>query len=146
MTYEAKSNLTRRQFGWSALGMGAAARLGLGAAALEGLFDARAKGQAAANASDVTGANSLEAHAAARGHLYGAAVVPELLDVEGIVAGHSSDGYTNLVTAQTGILVGENAMKWPALRPSADQFDFTGADRLMRFANLTGKRVRGRCV
>jgi len=70
MTYEAKSNLTRRQFGWSALGMGAAARLGLGAAALEGLFDARAKGQAAANASDVTGANSLEAHAAARGHLY----------------------------------------------------------------------------
>jgi endo-1,4-beta-xylanase len=143
MTYEAKSNLTRRQFGWSALGMGAAARLGLEAAALEGLFDARAKGQAAANASDVTGANSLEAHAAARGHLYGAAVVPELLDVEGIVAGHSSDGYTNLVTAQTGILVGENAMKWPALRPSADQFDFTGADRLMRFANLTGKRVRG---
>jgi endo-1,4-beta-xylanase len=70
-------------------------------------------------------------------------VDPELLDVEGVAKGHSTDGYTHLLAAQAGILVPENAMKWQTLRPTADTFDFTQADRLMRFAKLTGKRVRG---
>ena len=91
----------------------------------------------------VTGVNSLQAHAMSKGILYGAAVDPEMLDVEGVAKGHSSDGYTHLVAAQTGILVADNAMKWGALRPSADRFDFTQADRMMRFARLLGKRARG---
>ena len=40
-------------------------------------------------------------------------------------------------------MVAENAMKWAALRPTADKFDFTLADRMMQFAGQTAKRVRG---
>jgi endo-1,4-beta-xylanase len=140
------SGLTRRQFG--RLGaMGLAAAVAAGAAGV-GAVEAwsrwrRSRQYENACAPDVTGANSLGAHAAARRLLYGAAVVPELLDVEGIAAGHTSDGYTQLVAAQTRILVAENAMKWSSLRPAADRFDFAQADRLIRFAQLTGKQVRG---
>lgn len=92
---------------------------------------------------DVMGAKSLRAHAQARGLMYGTAVVPQLLDVEGLSAGKTTDGYTLLVQSQANILVAENAMKWRALRPSPTGFDFTQADKLMRFAKLAGQRVRG---
>ena len=137
------SHLTRRQFGWAALGVGAAGALGLGWAAVEVPQWQRKRKYAAAVDPGVTGANSLAAHAAANGLLYGAAVDPELLDVEGIAAGHTDDAYTQLFAEQTRILVAENAMKWFALRPAPDRFDFANADRMMRFARLTGKVVRG---
>lgn len=92
---------------------------------------------------DVMGANSLRAHADAQGTMYGAAVVPQLLDVDGLAAGSTTDAYTLLVKTQTNTLVAENAMKWGALRPSAGVFDFTQADKLMRFAALAGQKVRG---
>jgi endo-1,4-beta-xylanase len=91
----------------------------------------------------ITGPESLRAHAAARGVLYGAAVNPALLDVEGLAGTGTTDGYTQLVGAQAGILVAENAMKWAGLRPTADTFDFSLGDRLLRFASLAGQRVRG---
>ena len=120
---------TRRRLGKAALGMAAAAGLAKWAHA----------GQAGTN----VGPESLRAHAAAHGLLYGAAVVPELLDVDGFAAGTTSDAYTRLVAEQMNILVAENAMKWQALRPSATTFDFTHADKLVRFASLAGQRVRG---
>jgi len=89
------------------------------------------------------GPDTLRAHAAARGLLYGAAIVPELLDVDGFAAGTTSDGYTKLVAEQANIVVAENAMKWKALRPTAATFDFTQADKLMRFADLASQKVRG---
>jgi endo-1,4-beta-xylanase len=75
--------------------------------------------------------------------MFGAAVNPALLDVDRVGAGSTADGYTQLVEGQTNILVAENAMKWAALRPAAETFDFALADRLMRFAALAGDRVRG---
>jgi len=90
-----------------------------------------------------TGADSLKAHADVRGFLFGAAVNPAILDVDGIAAGKATDPYTLLFAAQANILVAENSMKWGGLRPSADKFDFTQADRLMRFAALNGQKVRG---
>jgi endo-1,4-beta-xylanase len=90
-----------------------------------------------------TGTASLRAHAAARGLLYGTAVAPQLLDIDGFAAGKTTDPYTQLIAAQANILVAENSMKWGPLRPTADAFDFTQADRLMRFASLAGQRVRG---
>lgn len=125
------------------MGVGAAAALGLGWAAVEEPQWRLKKQYAATVDPAVTGANSLGAHAAARGLLYGAAVDPELLDVEGIAAGHTNDPYTQLFAEQTRILVAENAMKWFALRPAPDRFDFSNADRMIRFAQLTGKVVRG---
>jgi endo-1,4-beta-xylanase len=142
MTESGKFHLTRRHFAWTALGLGATAAAGLGART-EWARDHKRRLYDAAVQPGVTGPNSLQAHAAAKSRLYGAAVVPELLDVVGVAKGHSTDAYTHLVAAQTGILVAENAMKWAALRPTADIFDFTQVDRLLRFASLLGKRVRG---
>ena len=73
----------------------------------------------------------------------GAAVQPLLLDVDGMAAEGTADPYTQLVAAQCNILVAENAMKWKALRPTPDTWDFAPADRMIRFADLMGQRVRG---
>ncbi len=125
---------TRRRLGRFALTAGAAAVVPKWAMAKQTDASAR-QGE--------SGPDSLRAHATARGLLYGAAVNPALLDVDGVAAGNTMDGYTQLVQGQTNILVAENAMKWAALRPTAQSFDFAQADRLMRFAALTGDRVRG---
>jgi endo-1,4-beta-xylanase len=101
------------------------------------------RGQQDSGALEVTGANSLRSHAEARGLMYGTAVVPQLLDVDGLAAGSTTNAYTLLVKNQANIVVAENAMKWGALRPAPDTFDFTQADKLMRFAALAGQKVRG---
>ncbi len=135
MAESGRLELTRRQFAKAALALGAAA-------ALPGWLKAQ-EIEAPAASTSVTGANSLRAHATARGLLYGTAVDPELLDVDGVAAGSARDGYTLLIKEQAGILVAENAMKWEGLRPGPSIFDFTMADKLMRFAGLAGQRVRG---
>ena len=81
------------------------------------------------------GARSLRAHAQARGLLVGCAVVPERLSVE--------PEYASLIAAQANIVVAENAMKWRALRPAADRFDFAAADDLVVFASLHDQKIRG---
>jgi endo-1,4-beta-xylanase len=77
----------------------------------------------------------LRAHAEARGLLVGCAVVPERLDGE--------LDYAKAVADQANILVAENAMKWGALRPTFDRFDFRGADAIVAFALTHNQRVRG---
>jgi endo-1,4-beta-xylanase len=132
-----KTHLTRRQFEKAVLAAGVTA-------ALPGWL--RASEELAADPIpklNVTGADSLRAHATARKLLYGAAVNPALLDLEALTAGSAANPYTQLIQAQAAILVAENAMKWAALRPTPNTFDFTLADRLMRFAVLAGQQVRG---
>ncbi len=138
------TRLTRRQLAWNAFGCGAMAILAGEAATLA--HRAWAHGRLSdANAAQpaITGVNSLQAHATPHGLLYGAAVNPRLIDLDGLASGRTTDAYTRLVADQTGILVAENDMKWAALRSSPTSFNFTQADRLMRFAELTQKRVRG---
>jgi endo-1,4-beta-xylanase len=84
---------------------------------------------------NVSGERSLRAHAEARGVLVGCAVVPERLTGE--------PEYGSLVAEQTNLLVAENAMKWAALRPAPDKFDFRGADEILAFAAAHGQKVRG---
>jgi len=140
LTRTRTSHLTRREFLRTASAAGVIAA---------GLLPARMHAlQAAGETKDAapiddSGTNSLRSHAASHRLLFGAAVVPQLLDVEGIAAGKTTDPYTLLFAAQANILVAENAMKWGGLRPAADKFDFTQADKLMRFASLAGQRVRG---
>src|ERR1700742_1595556 len=116
MTLLAPNLWTRRQVSKAALGM----------AAVAGLSQWLRAAQSGMNA---VGQDSLRAHASAHGLLYGAAVVPELLDVDGFAAGTTSDAYTRLIAEQANILVAENAMKWRALRPTATTFDFTQVDK-----------------
>lgn len=141
-----RSQWTRREFGRGALTAAALSALTASLNSSAGwALSKKKKEQPAATpaAPKVTGPDSLRAHAAARGLLYGAAVNPALLDVDGMAANGTTDGYTQLVGGQCGILVAENAMKWAALRPAADRYDFTLADKIMRFADLMGQRVRG---
>jgi len=127
--------LTRREFGRAALALGASAMLPGWMRAQE--LDAQPPSVS------FSGPNSLRFHAAARGLLYGAAVNPALLDVDGAAAGGTNDIYALLVKEQAGIVVPENAMKWEGLRPAPSIFDFTQADRSMRSAALAGQKVRG---
>jgi endo-1,4-beta-xylanase len=136
---------TRRRLGRVAVSVGASAFVSSGLPVVAAWArDKKPKSPSTPTAeAHVSGPDSLRAHAAARGLLFGAAVNPALLDLEGMSASGTTDGYTQLVGAQCGILVAENAMKWSALRPTADQFDFTQGDRLLHFADLMGQRVRG---
>jgi endo-1,4-beta-xylanase len=95
----------------------------------------RGQGVTSSTEAGSTGGGTLKAHAAARGLYVGAAVNVGLLDRD--------IGYARTVAEQYNIVVAENAMKWAALRPAPDRFDFAEADRLMAFAAMHGMAVRG---
>lgn len=117
---------TRREF-LKAAGMA----LALGTA--PGILSA--ENSTAAESSEVTGPRSLRSHAEARGLLIGCAVVPEKFQ--------SEPEYASAVAAQANIVVAERSMKWAALRPAPDRFDFKAADVLVAFAQEHGQKVRG---
>jgi endo-1,4-beta-xylanase len=81
------------------------------------------------------GNNSLKAHAARHGLIAGAALVVRMLEAD--------PALQRLVTEQYGMLVSEGELKWRALRPSRDSFDFSASDSLFAFAKKHGMLVRG---
>ncbi len=83
----------------------------------------------------VAGDSSLGAHGAAHGLLYGCAVNMNALGADA--------AYAALVREQCRIVVAENAMKWGALRPSAEGFNFDQADALVAFAEANRMKIRG---
>ena len=83
----------------------------------------------------MNGSRSLRAHAAARGLLVGCAVRSTLLD--------GQPQYATTVAEQANIIVPEDALKWDALRPAPDRFDFRRADDIVVFALTHSQRVRG---
>jgi endo-1,4-beta-xylanase len=86
-----------------------------------------------------TPAASLAALAAAKGMRFGSAVS----------AGDASSGsfrnpdYTRLLRADCAVLVPENEMKWQALRPGPDTFDFGPFDEMIGFAAANTLAMRG---
>ena len=87
------------------------------------------------NGIETTGRGSLRAHAEARGLLIGCAVNTGLLEQQ--------PSYGRVIAEQFNLVVGENCMKWAALRPTATTFDFKQADALMAFAEGHQLKVRG---
>jgi endo-1,4-beta-xylanase len=83
-------------------------------------------------------ASSLKAAAARRGLIYGAAFEPEPLEHD--------PGFRDLAQQQCGLLASENVLKWNALRPTQDRFDFDRADRLFDVARQFGVPVHGHCL
>ena len=81
------------------------------------------------------GDSSLKTHAANRGFLFGCAVNTNALEKD--------EHYATLIREQCNIVVAENAMKWGPLRPTQETWDFTGADRLVAFAEANHIKVRG---
>ncbi len=77
----------------------------------------------------------LREQAAAKGLIYGAAA--DYSDLS------SNAEYANRVAQECGMLVPALELKWRALRPSADTFDFTKADWMAEFARSHGLLLRG---
>src|SRR5262249_17516261 len=72
---------------------------------------------------------------AARGLLFGAALRKKHLC--------DDQPYANLASQQCGILVPELELKWDMLRPTPDQYDFSGGDWLYEFATSHRMLFRG---
>lgn len=83
----------------------------------------------------VAGKGSLKAHAARTGLISGAAVIVRSLS--------SDPALAELIVDQSAILVPEGELKWRALRPAQDKFDFTQPDALFDFAAKHHLLVRG---
>ena len=84
---------------------------------------------------ETSGRGALRAHAEARGLLVGCAVNMSLLEQQ--------PSYGRVIAEQFNLVVGENCMKWAALRPTATTFDFKQADALVAFAEEHTLKVRG---
>jgi endo-1,4-beta-xylanase len=78
---------------------------------------------------------SLRQVADSRGILIGTAVHPSLL--------RSEVRYAATVGREFNMVEAEDAMKWAALRPTRDTFDFLLADQLVAFAETHRMKVRG---
>lgn len=62
----------------------------------------------------------------------------------GALTGSFADsGYRALLAQECGLLVHENELKWYAVRPSAETFNFEPADRIATFAREHGMAMRG---
>lgn len=84
---------------------------------------------------DIGSSGSLRAHAQARNFLIGCAAIPQKFSTEPL--------YASTVADQANILVAENVMKWVALRPAPDKFDFRAADELLTFTEAHQQKLRG---
>ncbi len=84
---------------------------------------------------DVSGSRSLRAHARRHGLVFGSAVI--ISNVQ-----HDSD-FAALIGEQCGIVVPTNELKWVALRPGPDRYDFAQPDFLLEFAQSKGMLMRG---
>ena len=84
---------------------------------------------------------SLDAIASLKGLRFGSAVGS--LSAWRQAPGLDGGRYRDLVARECGLVVPENALKWPALRPSADRFDFEAADALLVWAKQRGLALRG---
>ena len=69
--------------------------------------------------------------------LFGAAVRPEQL---------SETKYASTLATEFNMVEPEDAMKWRALRPDAESYDFRQGDAVVRFAQEHGMKVRGHCL
>lgn len=87
------------------------------------------------------GPNSLDSLARRTGRRYGSALgMGRAGHVEG---GFVDPRYRAIIARECGLIVPENELKWQWIRPSPTQFDFRGADLLLRWARANGKAVRG---
>jgi endo-1,4-beta-xylanase len=84
---------------------------------------------------EVSGRRSLKAHAHHHGLVFGSAVIIRNIQ--------NDADFAELIQEQCGIVVPTSELKWIALRPSADKFDFTRPDFLLAFARGHRMLMRG---
>ncbi|WP_246451172.1 endo-1,4-beta-xylanase [Allostreptomyces psammosilenae] len=79
-------------------------------------------------------ASTLGAAAAEQGRYFGTAVAAQYL---------GESGYVTTLNREFNSVTPENEMKWDALEPSRNSFNFAAADRIVSHARAQGMRVRG---
>jgi endo-1,4-beta-xylanase len=112
---------------------GAAAVLGVGSAAMATAGSPTAPRHAAA-ASPGVAPDSLRALAARVGLHIGTAAIPQDLN---------TPSYAAIAAGQFSVLTPGNEMKWQVVEPTQGQFDWSGADNLVAFAEAHHELVRG---
>ncbi|WP_435281817.1 endo-1,4-beta-xylanase [Streptomyces koelreuteriae] len=86
-------------------------------------------------APDASAATTLRGYADARGARIGAAVADGPLRTE--------SAYTTVLNREFNSVTAENAMKWDALEPSRNSYNWAAADRLVNHAAANNQGVRG---
>ena len=126
--------MKRRSFLTLTGAAGAAGVAGV-AAALPGLAAPAAASTARAAARSAGAANGSLRDLAARINMrVGTAVIPFDLD---------NAPYAKVLAEQFSVVTPGNEMKWGVVEPTQGQFDWSGADRLVSFAQAHGQLVRG---
>ncbi len=77
----------------------------------------------------------LNDHAMRRGRFFGSAVNSKMLA--------DDRPYMDEIRVECGMVTGETAFKWAALRPKPDVWDFQQADAIVSYASRRGIQVRG---
>jgi endo-1,4-beta-xylanase len=103
----------------------------LGAASLMGT----AATPGSATPAALPNAAGLNERAMRHDRFYGAAIDSHILVTDKL--------YMDQVVRECGVLTGETAFKWEAIRPQPDVYDFEEADRLLAFAERHAMMVRG---
>lgn len=120
--------MRRRSF----LAMGAAGALAVPALATPAASAATAGPAARGGGDDAP--DSLRELAARIGLRFGTAVIPFDLD---------TPDYAKVLAEQFSVVTPGNEMKWQVVEPQQGVFDWSGADRLVKFAEQHGQLVRG---
>jgi len=84
---------------------------------------------------DVSGSRSLRAHAHRHGLIFGSAVIVHNV--------RDDPDFAELIREQCAIVVPTRELKWIALRPAPDTYDFTAPDFLVQFAESNHMLMRG---
>jgi endo-1,4-beta-xylanase len=114
--------------------VGAAAVLGISTAAMATSGAPAAPTHPAAASATNVAPDSLRALAAKVGLRIGTAAGASRLTTPALAA---------ITAGQFSVLTPENEMKWQVVEPTQGQFDWTGADNLVKFAQANGQLVRG---
>ncbi|WP_114521729.1 endo-1,4-beta-xylanase [Altererythrobacter sp. ZODW24] len=113
------------------------AMAGLSTLALAGCGGAGSTLTASEDAADA----SLDTLAKAKGRRFGSAVSWSAPDAD--AGSVQNPDYAKLLNAECGMVVPENEMKWQAIRPGPDSYDFSRMDDIVRWAKTNGQEVRG---
>jgi endo-1,4-beta-xylanase len=108
--------------------------LAVGAAGVAAVLGIATAAGAAPGSSGAAAPDSLRALAAKIGLRIGTAVIPFDLD---------HPDYQAIVAGQFSVVTPGNEMKWQVVEPTQGKFDWSGADRLVNFAEQHGQLVRG---
>jgi endo-1,4-beta-xylanase len=110
-------------------------------AGLSALSLAACAGGAGPAATPPTPGEGLHAIAQRKGLRFGSAIA---YGAEGSDSGSiGNPDYRTIVERECGLVVAENEMKWQAIRPGPDQYNFAAFDAIVRYAKSKGLDIRG---